>query len=712
MDASTPLKMGWNPIDNMCANSTPSLDEEVDNMNSNTGAGTTVVQSNDSDDNKTTLTVTPKEEAAALSRSSAIAPISDLSRPDRIIWVVTTAALPWRTGTSVNPLARALYLTRGRPKHAVTLMIPFLPSKEEQKKVYGDTLFETREEQEAWIRDYCKERVHCGEEAENLRIRFYNATYNKAFGSIFSTVDICALVPDEEADVCILEEPEHMNWMRVVDETEDMSPTQREVAQLGWAVKFKHVVGIIHTNYDAYVRQYGMGAAFLAGSALQALSAMVTRAYCHKVIRLSDALPTLDKPKEVTSNVHGVRSEFLEPPQDCPDNNDTTLASIYFIGKLIWAKGFDKMLDIQELFKKETGEYFPIDIYGSGPDEKSIERAFLGRKGILDKASKEQNVRESTPDRMAAGFFRLNGSLRDQLYGAAETEVHQPIEVVWDEPSPRATGETNELQDSRHRTLPETEFPNPFVILSDLSNEFLGTSFSATKAGAKVGQDIVQIGVHALASEASTASESNNEDASSTTSSSSADADESSSQPREVKPSRKERRKLKFDPPKSRYELRRHPAPACFRGMTDHARLRDLTRHKIFFNPSESEVLCTTSAEALAMGKFVILPKHPSNTFFLQFANCLAYESKIECVEKIKWALNNEPRPLSEEEHFQLTWEGANERLYKFSAMTEAEVKDWKESGRAQGDRDAARLHYETVKRGRGVQKLLHRTIS
>ena len=146
--------------------------------------------------------------------------------------------------------------------------------------------------------------------------------------------------------------------------------------------------------------------------------------------------------------------------------------------------------------------------------------------------------------------------------------------------------------------------------------------------------------------------------------------------------------------------------------MTDHARLRDLTRHKIFFNPSESEVLCTTSAEALAMGKFVILPKHPSNTFFLQFSNCLAYESKTECVEKIKWALNNDPRPLSEDERFQLTWEGANERLYKFSAMTEGEVKDWKESGRAQGDRDAARLHYETVKRGRGVQKLLHRTIS
>lgn len=67
-----------------------------------------------------------------------------------------------------------------------------------------------------------------------------------------------------------------------------------------------------------------------------------------------------------------------------------------------------------------------------------------------------------------------------------------------------------------------------------------------------------------------------------------------------------------------------------FLGPIDHGEL-GLT-HKIFINPSTSEVLTTTTAEALAMGKFVVLPSHPSNDFFAQFSNCLIYTNKEEFV--------------------------------------------------------------------------------
>jgi hypothetical protein len=528
----------------------------------------------------------PKGETEDLEKASDpdIAPESDLRRLDRRIWVVTTASLPWRTGTSVNPLARALYLTRGRPKGFVTLLVPWLPSQDEQTKLFGeDCTFDKEEDQEKWIRQYCTERVHCESECQNLRIRFYPATYNDLFGSIFAKVDICALIPDEEADVAILEEPEHLTWFRVPPENDEtVEAGVQEKAELGWAVKFNHVVGILHTNYSAYMDQYGMGASFIAASALSALSSMVVKAYCHRLIRLSATLPELDKTKEITCNVHGVRTEFFEPPQPTEDvNNQSELSPIYFIGKLVWAKGFDKLLEIEDLYKKENGSYFSVDVYGSGSDDTTIKRAFFGRKGVRANSQESNSSEESaaTPptDRAAAMLFGSDGSLRSQL------DAEQAIEVILNEGS-------GELDLIAPKDIAGST-PNPISILGDSLGKTIDTSVSAATAGAKVGEKLVDLGFRAAFAE------DNEQDDSSASGPDSAGAEG-------------KKRRLRFDPPRSKYELRRHPIPARFLGVKDHAMIRDITVHKIFLNLSETEVLCTTTAEALAMGKFVIIPKH------------------------------------------------------------------------------------------------------
>lgn len=140
---------------------------------------------------------------------------TDIADKSKRIWIVTTAALPWMTGTAVNPLLRAAYMTDGRTEAGgtVTLMLPWLEREQDRDSVYGKSReFETPDEQEAFIRKWLVEKAKLPQASNDLKIAWYTSWQNKVENSLYSMGDITALIPADEVDIMILEEPEHLNW--------------------------------------------------------------------------------------------------------------------------------------------------------------------------------------------------------------------------------------------------------------------------------------------------------------------------------------------------------------------------------------------------------------------------------------------------------------------------------------------------------------------
>ncbi|KAL1322195.1 hypothetical protein HN51_067119 [Arachis hypogaea] len=381
------------------------------------------------------------------------------------IAIFTTASLPWLTGTAVNPLFRAAYFAKDG-KRDVVLGIPWLSLKD-QGLVYPNKItYASPSEQEQYIRKWLEERIDF---VPKFNIEFYPAKFSRDKRSILPVGDISEIVPDEEADIAVLEEPEHLTWYHHGKR---------------WKTKFRLVVGIIHTNYLEYVKREKNGTvqAFL----LKYLNNWVVGIYCHKVIRLSGA--TQDYSDSVICNVHGVNPKFIaigKKKREQQKNGEKAFTKgAYFIGKMIWSKGYKELLKLLRVHQKELAG-LEVDLVGSGEDSGEVKKA------------------------------------------AEKLEL--PVRV--------------------------------------------------------------------------------------------------------------------------------HPA-------RDHAD-PEFHDYKLFINPSTTDVVCTTTAEALAMGKIVVCANHTSNDFFKQFPNCWTFNDGNEFVKLIHKALASEPAQLTDAHIHDLSWEAATERFLK-----------------------------------------------
>lgn len=329
--------------------------------------------------------------------------------PGRQVCVVTTASVPWRTGTAINPLLRAAYLAH-ETACKVTLVIPWL-SQAEQADIFPDgQTFEKPSDQVQYIHEWVQKR--CQFEATFDTV-FYAARYDRLFFSISPAqgASIIDAIPMEKRDCAILEEPEHLNWWE---------RSQR------WTEAFSHVVGIMHTNYVCYVREE---AGNVAAKIIERTTGWLTRIHCHKVIKLSDAIQKL--PRSTTMFTHGVAAGFLDvgarlaaqrghPIEDSKPTSPPSGASgaageqagsagspaaerssqlfnkgAYFIGKAVWGKGYGELLNRMAVQKKKTGKTWHLDSYGHGEDEEAIkERATslgldIDWKGAVDHLSND-----------------------------------------------------------------------------------------------------------------------------------------------------------------------------------------------------------------------------------------------------------------------------------------------------------------------------------
>lgn len=52
----------------------------------------------------------------------------------------------------------------------------------------------------------------------------------------------------------------------------------------------------------------------------------------------------------------------------------------YFLGKVLWAKGYTELLQRLQEHSSATGQHVPVDVYGAGPDLQEVQQEAASRR--------------------------------------------------------------------------------------------------------------------------------------------------------------------------------------------------------------------------------------------------------------------------------------------------------------------------------------------
>lgn len=617
----------------------------------------------------------PLQREAARRRKATSSSLRD---PGRRIAIFTTASLPWMTGTAINPLLRAAYLAAdgsassssssspstsggkqvgGTPRE-VTLFVPWLPRRD-QDAVFppGGARFDTPAQQEAWVRRWARERtgLPC-----DFKLGFYAARYAAEKGSILPVGDITECVdkldgrvPEKKkrrrnrreetaapadaedgsrkntiADVAVLEEPEHLTWYH---------------HGARWADKFEHVVGVVHTNYLDYAAREEGGA--LKAAALKFLNGAVVRAHTHKVVKLSDAVQPL--PRSVTEFVHGVPQAFLE------------------VGRAR-GRAVRRAHEKGGSRKGKGGGSGDDDVDGDGSESDGNNNLF-GSDPFpqISLPWQQQETRNPPPPPPASDAFGHGAYfIGKALWAKGYTELLDLLEA-----DAREAEKLRRLK----KTLPgklllgNKGVASLFGISPEMcdeadeeeENEDGGgrASAAAVPARRRRRRLLPNLGGGGGNGDEKRAKK-KTKSSSSSSSSSLPVVDCFGAGP---------------DLAELRSVASSRGLPVHFHGAADHLAPR-LHDYRVLVNPSTSDVVATTTAEALAMGKWVLVADLPCNAFFKRrFRNCLTYKTPREFSAGLRKALMHDPHPVSSEEAAALSWEAATQRFLDACSLAPGE---------------------------------------